>query len=246
MSFCNHVAITRFLKSQIPRVVNRDRGILLDIGCGVQPYRSIYADSFKKVIAADFDVRSRIDVRIDVHALPLRDESCSVVLLTEVIEHLAEVKIALVEVCRVLRTDGYLFLTWPFLYPLHELPHDFARYTEFGMQHLLEGTGLRIEALYRRGDMLCVVFGILEQFVFGLVEFLSRLPVISHLGSRLLKPLLRRFFIAAWSLYFTLIRNAERFQPIIAGANLKGPANHLALWTMGYCARVRKVKESLP
>jgi SAM-dependent methyltransferase len=239
MSLCNDLAIADFLAEQLPTVADLDRGILLDLGCGIQPYRAVYADLFKTVIAADFYHRSKINVRLNISALPFPDESCSVVLLTEVIEHVEDTAQALREISRILKKDGHCFLTWPLLYPLHELPFDFGRYTEFGMQRLLEKVGLRIESLYRRGDLLSVQVAIMEHLSLGLLDLLSRVPWIgSILG--LVKPLLRGVFVGAWKSYLSLIGGARRFRPVRVGDSLYGPVNHLSLWTMGYCARIRK------
>lgn len=240
MSLCNDLAIADFLGEQLPTVADLEHGILLDLGCGIQPYRAVYAESFKTVIAADFNRRSRINVRLNISALPFADESCSVVLLTEVIEHVEDSARALREVSRVLKREGYCFLTWPLLYPLHELPSDFARYTEFGMQHLLETAGLRIEVLWRRGDLFSVQVAIIEQLAFGLLELLSRVPWIKGTVFGPAKALLRGVFVGIWRLYLLAIGGARRIRPAKVGDNLDGPVNHLALWTMGYCARIRK------
>ena len=241
MSLYNDLAITAFLEEQLPCVADGKKQILLDLGCGQQPYRSVYCDLFNKVIAADFDVRSKIDALLDARALPFMNDSFDIVLLTEVIEHVDDSSIAFREISRVLKNGGYLLLTWPFICSIHELPKDYVRYTEFGMQRLLQAAGLEIEKLHRRGDIFCVLFAIVEHFSFNAVEFLSRIPWI---GSRFfwpIKPLFRRCAIAAWKAYIWATEHARRFHPCVVGGNLKGPVNHLALWTMGYCARVRKV-----
>src|SRR5574339_822128 len=152
MSLCNDVAITLFLEKELKVVPDAARGTLLDLGCGAQPYRPLYRRYFRRTVTGDHMVRSKIDAQLDILALPFDDNAFDAVILSEVIEHVADPMRALSEIQRVLKKGGLLFLTWPFIHPLHELPYDYARYTEFGMHQLLRKSGFRLETLTRRGD----------------------------------------------------------------------------------------------
>jgi SAM-dependent methyltransferase len=48
------------------------------------------------------------------------------------------------EIARVLRPNGYVILTTPLYYPIHEEPYDFFRFTPFGLRHLFETAGLEV------------------------------------------------------------------------------------------------------
>ncbi len=65
----------------------------------------------------------------------------------EVLEHLCKHQEALGEIARVLRPNGRLLLTVPFLYPVHDAPHDYQRLTAYGLIRDLEAVGLRVEAI---------------------------------------------------------------------------------------------------
>ena len=41
------------------------------------------------------------------------------------------------ECSRVLRPNGFLILSGPFFWPLHEEPYDFFRFTKYGFEQLL-------------------------------------------------------------------------------------------------------------
>ena len=58
-------------------------------------------------------------------------------LCTEVLEHLPEPQKAVDEFFRVLKPGGTLLLTTRFLFPIHDAPHDYFRYTKYGLRHLL-------------------------------------------------------------------------------------------------------------
>jgi SAM-dependent methyltransferase len=239
MSLCNEVVITRFLERELNGVPAHLRGVLLDLGCGTQPYRSLYAQGFKQVIAGDVALRSPLDARLDVRRLPFRDNTVDVVLLTEVIEHVVDGADVIREIGRVLKPGGRLLITWPFIYPLHELPHDYVRYSEFAMQSLAIRGGLAITRLERRGDFLCVAGTLVEQCVLGTIEVAARCPWVGRLVFPL-RLLLRQTWRWFWTAYFRTTAGAARLHPHAPGADVKGFVNHLALWTMGYCACATK------
>jgi len=241
MSLCNDVAISAFLTRHLPRVADRQKGILLDLGCGQQPYQSIYKGLFKQVVTGDSELRSRINARLSSVALPFRDNSFDVVLISEVIEHIDEVSLTLSEISRILRPGGHLFITWPFMWPLHELPRDYTRFTEYGMERLLANSGLQIENLERRGDLLCLSLSIFEHLTFNGMESLARLPIMGSILFRPAQIMVTKAVRKLWNAYLYIVGDGERIRPRLIGEGLKGPLNHLALWTLGYCAKARKV-----
>src|SRR6185295_6104589 len=51
------------------------------------------------------------------------------------------------EMSRVLAVNGKILLTVPFYYWLHEIPHDYYRYTEFSLRRFVEEAGLQLVQL---------------------------------------------------------------------------------------------------
>ena len=76
--------------------------------------------------------------------IPLADASIDSALCTEVLEHCPDPAAVLAEVHRILKPGGSLVLTLPFLWPLHEVPHDWCRYTPFALKSFLESTGFQV------------------------------------------------------------------------------------------------------
>lgn len=105
----------------------------LDIGAQNGPYAAF----FPRRIA--LDIKKGVGVRIigDAQALGIVDASFDVVLCTEVLEHLPEPQRAIDEIYRVLVPGGQLLLTTRFLFPIHDAPHDYFRFTKYGLRHLL-------------------------------------------------------------------------------------------------------------
>lgn len=93
-----------------------------------------------RVLTLDIDPARGPDVVADVAELKdFADASFDAVFLLEVLEHVAEPQRALDELRRVLAPGGALVLSTPFVFEIHEAPHDYYRFTEHGLRHLLRG-----------------------------------------------------------------------------------------------------------
>jgi SAM-dependent methyltransferase len=91
------------------------------------------------------------------------DGSIDSCLLTEVLEHCPDGLAVLKEISRVLKPGGFLFLTVPFIWPMHTVPHDEYRYTPFALRRLLERSGFpdpEIEATGGRHAVLALTLGL--------------------------------------------------------------------------------------
>lgn len=89
------------------------------------------------------------DVNGDIHALPFKSSSADVIICFEVFEHINNPFLAERELSRVLKKNGTLILTVPFLLPYHgksektvdsshENYPDFWRFTHQGLKKLFE------------------------------------------------------------------------------------------------------------
>lgn len=107
---------------------------VLDVGCGIQPYRHLFQD---KYVGIDIeggghkDLRKKADLYFNGENIPFPKESFDLVLCTQVLEHSYNFDKLLTEIHRVLKRDGYLLITTPFVWNEHELPFDFYRFTQF-------------------------------------------------------------------------------------------------------------------
>ena len=124
-------------------------GRVLDIGCAdrwIQPL--LQPDC--QYVGLDYPATggdlygARPDVFGDASHLPFPDACFDTVVMLEVLEHLREPQNALREIARVVRPQGCVLLSMPFLYPIHDAPHDYQRYTANGLEREMEIAGLRI------------------------------------------------------------------------------------------------------
>lgn len=134
--------------------------VVLDVGSGDSD-NTRYVDGSNAVIRLDYphtnkSYRLRPDVFADARRLPIMDRSIDVVLLFEVLEHVWPGLAVLEEIQRVLRRGGTMYLSVPFLYPIHDAPNDFHRFTIHGIRHYLEFSGFRVVMEKQHGGSLLV------------------------------------------------------------------------------------------
>lgn len=127
-------------------------GRTLDVGCADRWLESSIPNGCKYVgldfpPTGDAMYRSQPDIFADAATLPFRDSSFDTVVLFEVLEHVKHPQNAIREASRVLRSDGKLLLTMPFLYPMHDEPYDYQRYTRHGLEREADKAGLSVEIL---------------------------------------------------------------------------------------------------
>lgn len=123
-------------------------GRVLDVGCGSKPYGNIFKN-VTEYVGMEFDSpenrkRTGPDVFYDGRHFPFEDSSFDSVISTEVLEHVFNPDEHLQEVLRVLKPGGVMFLTCPFMWMEHQKPHDYGRYSSYGLRHLLERHGFEI------------------------------------------------------------------------------------------------------
>lgn len=157
----------RLLLGAIRRVLGEFRGNVLDVGCGNMPYRSlILSEASRATSYIGLDLpggQVTPDIEWNGQVIPLANESVDSAMLTEVLEHCPDAEAVLREVNRVLRPGGFLFLTVPFIWPIHDVPNDEFRYTPFSLRRILERAGFPspvIEGTGGRHAVLAVTLGL--------------------------------------------------------------------------------------
>lgn len=133
-------------------------GKILDVGCGAKPYRSLFSASeyvgMDVAVSGHDHADENIDVFYDGSIFPFPEASFDVVFMSEVLEHVPDAALTLSECRRVLRANGVLLLTMPFLWGEHEMPYDHRRLTTVGLDDLVVKTGFSIVTHRRLGGVL--------------------------------------------------------------------------------------------
>jgi ubiquinone/menaquinone biosynthesis C-methylase UbiE len=171
----------KILRSAIEELAPHASGVMLDVGCSERPYGELFAPHVSRYVGLDYPpalldkqpelweildrAKRSVDVFGDGRRLPFPDGSFDTVLSTEVLEHVMSPGAVVAEMARVLKPEGRLLLTVPFIQPLHEMPSDYFRYTPFSLRKLVEGSGLVVERLEARGNYAAVIGSLCSQFL---------------------------------------------------------------------------------
>ncbi len=232
MSLYNDIFNREFIKNYFSAAEFPANSVILDLGCGSLPFKPYYKNRFSKLIAADAEKRTDEEiVLVDAQKLPFSDSSFDCVLLTEVLEHIPSPVNCIKEVSRVLKPGGKLLLTVPFMHYLHEIPHDYHRFSEFRLQEMLSGEGLAIDLFKRRGNYLVINFANFEYLTTWFQSIFGRSGLVKPIR-RALSSISKVFFSAVyypWIKYQLRTGNDLRIGDKLTGA---GTLNG---FVMGYC-----------
>lgn len=71
----------------------------------------------------------------------MQNDSCDFVIVTEFLEHYFDTIHILKEIKRILRVGGQVIFTVPSIWPMHEAPHDYHRFTKFSLSDYFSKVG---------------------------------------------------------------------------------------------------------
>ena len=169
-------ALRRCMRQEIAAVVSgrQLRGRLIDIGCGDKPNRDLFPDLNTyhgidfKAFSANRDFKGGgpdfffAEDYAQTWKLPFADTDYDHAAAFEVIEHHPCPDKFLAELARVIKPGGYVVLSWPLLFPLHEEPHDFQRLTHYQLERLCRQNHLEVIEIRRVGGLIITVSAILN------------------------------------------------------------------------------------
>ena len=122
---------------------------VLDAGAGEGAYGRYFTHA--RYETADLAVGdgtwdySKVTYRCELTRIPVEDGRFDAVLCTQTLEHVPDPFAVTRELARVLRSGGTLWVSVPFGSPVHQEPHDYWRYTHYGLRRLLEESEFRVE-----------------------------------------------------------------------------------------------------
>jgi SAM-dependent methyltransferase len=128
----------------VQRTLPTLRGTVLDFGCGRKPYAAL-CTAAERYVGVDLPDVDTADLHmVDGVGIPMGDASVDALISTASLEHVPDMEGVLAEWRRVLKVNGELVVTVPFLFPVHGAPHDYRRFTHFGLQDLLARRGFAV------------------------------------------------------------------------------------------------------
>jgi SAM-dependent methyltransferase len=130
-------------------------GTVLDAGAGRLTHRAILEPLAKRYVSADLQAeRTGLDVVCDLGRAPFRTEAFDAAVCSQVLEHTTRPRAVLGELWRCLKPGGVLIVTVPHISYLHGEPHDYFRYTKYGLDALLRGAHFEPLVIEESGGLL--------------------------------------------------------------------------------------------
>lgn len=177
--------IYREMRSMAPHVSGR----ILDVGCGRKPYESLFQAT--EYVGLEVDTpenraNKNADYYYDGRRMPFDDGAFDAVVCNQVLEHVFQPGVFLGEINRVLKSDGKLLLSVPFVWDEHEQPWDYARYSSFGLSSVLRDSGFRVLIEKKTLADLRVIFQLINAYLFKITvtrSVLANLAVTAGLMS---------------------------------------------------------------
>jgi SAM-dependent methyltransferase len=220
-----HYLIRKALWRQIQKFSLNVSGDVLDFGCGSKPYSRLFSkcDSYVGVdiaISGHNHMVSQVDFYYDGKTLPFGDCTFDHIISVEVFEHLPNASDILSEFKRVLRPGGTVFITTPFLYPEHEMPFDFIRYTTSGITQLVNNGGFSVTSQIKTNQNLGSIIQIFSEELFRFHKL-----QINWLANIMCLPLIITSNLIVLMISIIPARNCRAFSNIVTQMTLKWNEN---------------------
>jgi ubiquinone/menaquinone biosynthesis C-methylase UbiE len=168
------------------------RGNVLDVGGKKTERRGEFRPPMGQVASwkyVNIDASTSPDFCCSAENIPLADGSIDTVLLCEVLEHLEDPEKVLRECRRILKPEGNLVASMPFLFPVHADPYDFQRWTGVKLGKIIEKIGYIDIEVQAMGGIGSVVHDLL--FVASLRAHGRYIRKFAETSLSVAKPLLR-------------------------------------------------------
>jgi SAM-dependent methyltransferase len=146
----------------LKRVLGEAAGKVLEIGCGLQPYRHLLSSQAEyhalewEGSDVHFAYKAKDALYYEGTNFPFKDGIFNLVFHTEVLEHVYHLGPFLSECHRVLATDGQMLFTVPFAARNHYIPDDYWRLTPTSIMRLLQEAGFTDVVVVPRGGDIAV------------------------------------------------------------------------------------------
>ena len=129
-----------------PILARHVRGRTLDLGAGKLAWRGplrLYCDTYLSADVAR--EHPDLDYVFDLTGpVPLEADSVDTIFCNSVLEHVQDPAVGLSQIYGILKPDGKVLLSVPFLFYLHGQPHDYYRFTPAGIAMLCRRAGFEI------------------------------------------------------------------------------------------------------
>ena len=126
-----------FLNKEFSKIESNKR--VLTIGSGGEINKLILDYSMHNnfdITSFDIDDKMNPDILGDICSYDFANVKFDYIIIAEVLEHLHSPQKAVDNIYKILEEKGTVIVTVPFIFPIHETPYDYYRYTKYGLSFL--------------------------------------------------------------------------------------------------------------
>lgn len=191
----------------------------IDVGCGTRPYESYFPNG--SYIGVDVEVSGaknsmkNPDYFYDGSNLPFDTDSVDGVISTQVLEHVPNARLLIKEMSRIVKPNGRMILSIPFVWQEHEIPFDYSRFSSFGITELLTNAGFEIEEIVKDSGSIETIAILLNVYILN--NLTPKIPgigffinIIFCFPIQLIALILKLILPDKGSLYLNLIVKAKK------------------------------------
>lgn len=179
-SFISPFFLTRYYQyKDISKITQKYtfKGSLIDIGCGSKPFKNLFqkVNKYEGIDFIQYSVNKDFASEPPEHyfsnsytknyLLPFKDNEYNNSVAFQVLEHHIEPETMISEMIRVTKKSGYILLSVPFLGGIHEEPHDYQRYTKYGLKHLFEKNNCKIVNIIEQGSFFSTIAMLYNEYL---------------------------------------------------------------------------------
>lgn len=171
-------------------------GKVLDLGGKKEKKRGLFRPPLDKVESWEYlniDESTNPDYCCNAESIPIDDNTFDIIISTEVFEYLKDYKIVLKEVYRVVKNDGKIILTIPFMNPIHGDYGDRQRWTPLKIEEELHIAGFKNIEIKPMGSLFGVIYDLVN-VSFGLASK-NKSSIKNRVVNNFFMPIITKTFL---------------------------------------------------
>lgn len=125
------------LENRLINVLKKEtRGNVLEIAPQILAYKKYV--NYSNYATLDIKDGPGVNYVADIHDLKMISDSFDTIVMTEVLEHLYNPFLAVDQLYRICKPGGVVIASTRFVFPYHEEPYDYFRYTIYGIGEIFK------------------------------------------------------------------------------------------------------------
>jgi SAM-dependent methyltransferase len=159
--------INQSVQSALAKYSLRGKAVL-DLGCSHKPYSALFQAA--EYHGVDYAASEFVDTVADLNTVLDLHRQFDLVVSFDTFEHILNTGTLLETISLNLKEGGYVFISSPFFFGIHDAPHDYHRFTEYFYRNLPSQT-LRLESIKNSTTYPASILVLINSFIYRLPIF---------------------------------------------------------------------------